>query len=131
MKRNLDDHGPWTLFPGRWQYFHEKHKKLIQKVLDEYRDDNPSLKKGVVIGIRDTPINKENPFTLKERIDFIKKAFLGSPEEAEGRIQVIMLPDIVEICWGRKVGWKPREIRLSPEDEAVSSTKLRKELFGL
>ncbi len=40
--------------------------------------------------------------------------------------EVIDVPNIVNITYGRDVGYKIEEERLSPEVEAISSTLLRK-----
>jgi adenylylsulfate kinase len=100
----------FSLFIGRWQPFHEGHKKLIQTVIDEG--------KRVCIAIRDTPIDENNPYSASERYAMIKNAL---PEA-----RVIVIPDIDEVCIGRKVGYDIREIRLDEETEAISGTEIRK-----
>jgi len=99
-----------SMFIGRYQPLHEGHIKLIQKVLDEGRE--------VVVALRDTTLNESNPYTLAERREMFRKAF-GS------RVQVVSIPDITEVCYGRGVGWGVREIRLDAETEAISATAIR------
>lgn len=41
------------------------------------------------------------------------------------KIKVIVIPDISEVCYSRKVGWGIREIRLDKETERISATKIR------
>jgi len=49
-------------------------------------------------------------------------------EEIENKkLIIISIPDIEEICFGRKVGWGIREIRLDKTTEAISATKIREE----
>ena len=105
----------YSLFIGRYQSFHEGHKALIGKVLEEG--------KNVLIAVRDTPVDKNNPFGVEQRIEIINHFFRD--EISKGRIKVISIPDIEEVCWGRKVGWIPREIRLDEEIELISGTKIR------
>jgi adenylylsulfate kinase len=100
----------YSLFIGRWQPFHEGHQKLIQKVLDEG--------KNVCVAIRDTEISDENPFTAQEREQMILKAFPV--------VKVIVIPDIEEVVFGRKVGWGIREIKLDEATEKISATIIRK-----
>lgn len=102
----------YSLFIGRWQPFHDGHKKLIQSVLDEG--------KNVLIAIRDTEVSEKNPYSVRERHDMIDKAF---PDVS--RVKIIAIPDIEEVCYGRDVGWGIREIRLDPETEEISGTKIR------
>ncbi len=106
------NHTKYSLFIGRWQPFHEGHKKLIQTVLDEGKQ--------VCIGIRDTPISDTDPFTVEERMAMITAAF--------PQAKVIVLPDIEEVVYGRKVGWGVREIHLDEATEQISATEIRKSL---
>ncbi len=102
----------YSLFIGRWQPFHEGHKKLIGTVLAEG--------KPVVIAVKDTLISEKNPYTVAERIDMISKVYRDNPN-----VQVIPIPNIAEVIYGRDVGWSIREIRLDSETEAISATKVR------
>lgn len=102
-----------SLFIGRYQPLHEGHIKLINKVLDEG--------KPVVVALRDTPIDESNPYTIEERKEMFAKAF-------GDKVQVIAIPDIAEVCYGRKVGWGIREIRLDEDTESISATKIREEM---
>ena len=101
-----------SLFIGRWQPFHDGHRALIDTVLGEGGK--------VVIAVRDTPISESNPYSVKERIAFIQAAYKGNPH-----VEVVPIPDIKEVCYGRDVGWGIRRIRLSQKLERISATKIR------
>ncbi|MFM2357716.1 MAG: adenylyl-sulfate kinase [Candidatus Parcubacteria bacterium] len=101
-----------SLFIGRWQPFHDGHKTLIGVVLKEG--------KKVLIAVRDTPISEGNPYTLTERVDHIRKLYKDNPN-----VEVIPLPDITEVCYGRDVGWGIRKIEVGKEIEDISATKIR------
>ncbi|MEW6617681.1 MAG: adenylyl-sulfate kinase [Patescibacteria group bacterium] len=105
-----------SLFVGRWQPFHEGHKALIETV----------LKKGkpVVIAIRDTEIDHDNPFSTFERWSIIQKTLA----EYGDLVKIIVIPDIDEICYGRDVGYGIRKIDLDQQLENISGTKTRKQL---
>lgn len=102
-----------SLFVGRWQPFHAGHRALIETV----------LKKGkpIVVAIRDTELNPENPYTTSERWNMIQKGLKKYGE----LVKIIVIPDIDEICYGRNVGYKIREIELSSEKQKISGTKIR------
>ncbi len=102
----------YSLFIGRWQPFHAGHKELIDSILAEG--------KNVCIAIRATDISNNNPLTTSERYDLIRTEY---PDR--NQVQIIIIPDIEEICYGRDVGYGIREIRLDAETEAISGTKLR------
>ena len=101
----------YSLFIGRWQPFHKGHQALIQRVLDEG--------KNVCVAIRDTEISEDNPYTAEEREQMIKDVF--------PQVKVIVIPDIEEVVYGRKVGWGIREIRLDEDTEKISGTSIRKD----
>lgn len=104
---------PASLFIGRWQPFHEGHKKLIET----------ALKKGkpVVVAIRDTEISHKNPYSVSERWIMIHKAL----QEYGELVKIISLPDIDEVCYGRDVGYDVRKVDLDKETESISGTKTR------
>jgi len=103
----------YSLFIGRWQPFHKGHKKLIESVLNEG--------KNVLVAIRDTEISKDDPFTIKQRKKMIHKSLKNWGD----KVKIIVIPDISEVCYGRKVGWGIREIKLSDDIEEISGTKIR------
>lgn len=105
-----------ALFIGRWQPFHEGHKKLIETVLKEGQD--------VIIAVRETPASRDNPYNVAEREIRIKEAL----KEWGERVRTIWLPDIGSVCYGRDVGYEVRRIRLDPETEEISATSLRRML---
>lgn len=101
-----------SLFIGRWQPFHEGHKALVGKVLDEGGQ--------VLIAVRDTPISVKNPYNALDRVKRIQEIYGDNPN-----VDVIVIPDIKEVCYGRDVGWGVRRIRLTDQIEEVSATKIR------
>ena len=105
----------FSLFIGRWQPFHHGHKALIDSVLKEG--------KNVLIACRNTGVNESNPYSYRKRVKMIRKIYPN-----KNRVKIIKIPDIEEVCWGRKVGWGIREIKLSPEIEAISATAIRNKL---
>ncbi len=102
-----------SLFVGRWQPIHKGHKTLIEKVLDEG--------KPVLIAIRETEVSEQDPYTVEEREVMIRKEFA----EYGDRVKIVAIPDIAEICYGRKVGYKIRELTLEDSVEDISATKIR------
>ena len=108
----------YAMFIGRWQPWHAGHRWLIDQQLEKG--------KKVLLAIRDVEPDEKNPFTVEERMSMIIKEF--GTEIYEDRVTVVVLPDIKEVCHGRKVGWGVREIRLDEKTEEISGTKTRKEM---
>lgn len=100
-----------SLFIGRYQPLHKGHIKLIRRVLDD--EEKP-----VVVALRDTPVDEKNPFTTSERKEMLEKEF-------GDKIKVVVIPDINEVCYGRRVGYSVRKIRLDKQTEELSATKIR------
>lgn len=105
----------FSLFIGRYQSLHEGHIKLIRKVLKEG--------KNVCVALRDTETSEDNPYTIAERRTMFAKEFTN--EILNSRLIVMDIPDIEEICYGRKVGYGIRRIRLDKQTEEISGTKIR------
>ena len=64
------------------------------------------------------PISKDNPYNYEQIKEMFKKRF-------EDAIEIISVPNITEVCHGRKVGWSVKEIKLDKETEFISATKIR------
>lgn len=101
---------PRSMFIGRYQPPHAGHFALIETALNEGRRP--------VIAIRDTPLSADNPHSLAERRQIFWKQF-------GDKVDIVVVPDVTEVCHGRDVGWKVREIRISPELESISATAIR------
>ena len=102
----------YSLFIGRWQPLHQGHLAIFDKMRQEGRK--------ILIGIRNTGIDESNPYSVQERIEMIKK---DVPDA-----QVVVLPDIEAVCYGRKVGYEIKEIKLGEELESISATKIREKI---
>lgn len=103
----------YSLFIGRWQCIplHKGHLALFDKIRKEG--------KKILIAIRDTEIDEQNPYTIQERMESIKKVVPDA--------EVIVIPNINEICYGRGVGYGIREITLDDDLQKISATKIRGE----
>jgi len=77
----------YSFLIGKWSPFTEKHKNFIREELDKGNN--------VCIGIMDTNITEDNPYSVKQRKKMIKKAFKG--ERKKGRIRMITIPIINKI----------------------------------
>jgi len=102
----------YSLFIGRWQPLHQGHLALFEKMRSEGRK--------ILIGIRNTGINEQNPYSVQERIEQIKKQVPDA--------KFVVMPDIEAVCYGRKVGYEIKEIKLEEELEKISATKIREQM---
>ena len=99
---------------GRWQPFHDGHYNLFKEIIKKTGQ--------VSIQIRDVQGIDDNPFdfeTVKKNIENRLNP------EFEGRFKIMLVPNITNICYGRGVGYKIEEIKLSKETQEISATKIR------
>ena len=116
IESEFNYNAPTALMIGRFQPFHAGHKALFLKALEKHGQ--------VCIAIRDMPQDSKNPFTAYEVLQNIKNELI----EYAGKFDVIILPNIVDVVYGRDVGWTVSKIDLPPEIEEISATKIREQM---
>ncbi len=97
---------------GRFQPFHEGHFELFKKILERTGQ--------VIIMVRDCN-GKNNPYSYGT----VKRKIIRRLREYRGMFEVVRVPNITNICYGRDVGYKIEEIKLSKQIEDISATKIR------
>ena len=103
---------------GRWQPWHEGHRALFERALAKTGQ--------VVIQIRDCQGWQEsNPFEIEQVKNFIKKDL---DPLYQGQYEIQIVPNIVNITYGRDVGYKIEQEVFTEEIHNISATKIRKEL---
>jgi cytidyltransferase-like protein len=110
--------GQYAMFVGRWQPLHKGHQELFKQAMDEG--------KNILICIRDGKPNDKNPFTSTEVRENIMNYY--SSEVESGKVQVMVIPDICSIEFGRGVGYDIIERVPPTEIGEISATKIRKEM---
>jgi hypothetical protein len=74
--------------------------------------------------VRDQEITESNPYTFEQIKENIEKALI----DFKGKYDIIKVPNITNICYGRGVGYKIEEIVLPKEIQNISATKIRQGL---
>ena len=113
----IDYKKPTAQMLGRWQPFHKGHFELFKKILEKTGQ--------VCIMVRDQEITESNPYTFEQIKENIEKALI----DFKGKYDIIKVPNITNICYGRGVGYKIEEIVLPEEIQNISATKIRKGLI--
>jgi cytidyltransferase-like protein len=108
----------YSMLVGRYQPFHDGHKWLMNQCLDEG--------KNVLICVRDIEPDEKNPFTS----DQVYKNISYELEDliSDGRVKVIVIPDIESINFGRGVGYDIIEHVPPQEVGDISATKIREQM---
>lgn len=103
---------------GRWQPWHKGHRALFERAIAKTSQ--------VVIMIRDCQgWQGSNPFAAQQVIDLIKKDL---DPLYQGQYIVMIVPNIVNITYGRDVGYKIEQETFDEEIHQISATKIRKEM---
>ena len=112
---------------GRWQPWHDGHTELFKKALKKtgqvcimFRDVD-----GVDAGIEG---QSDNPFAFEEVKKKIKEELEKHGFEENKEFVVVKVPNIVDISYGRGVGYTFTEHDLGEEIHKISATKIRKEM---
>ena len=117
---------PTVQMLGRWQPWHDGHTKLFEKAHE--------ITGQVIIMVRDVQGadagmgNTDNPFDF-DRVSndiagqlYIKGYIVGEDFE------IMLVPNIVDISYGRGVGYSFTEHDLGKDVHEISATKIRAEM---
>ncbi|PPR47702.1 MAG: hypothetical protein CFH19_00312 [Alphaproteobacteria bacterium MarineAlpha5_Bin9] len=118
---------PTVQMLGRWQPWHDGHTELFKRALKitgqvciMYRDVG-----GVDAGVQG---QDDNPFTFEQVKPKIIEGLAKHGYEEEKDFVVIKVPNIIDISYGRGVGYSFTEHDLGEKIHLISATKIRKEL---
>jgi len=78
--------------------------------------------------IRDTEDGGDNPFNYKDVIKNIKEGLNQEGFKYEDKYNIIVVPNITDISYGRGVGYTFTEHDLGKDIHEISATKIRKKL---
>ena len=113
-----NDSKKYAIFVGRFQPYHQGHISLIMQKINA---GIPAL-----IMVRDIAPDAKNPFSTEQTVEMIEKYHTAKGHD----VQVIIIPDIESVNYGRKVGYDIIE-HVQPDDiEKISATNIRKTLFN-
>jgi len=124
---------PTTEMLGRWQPWHDGHTALFKKALLETGQ--------VAIMIRDvggvvgqdagggrTGNQNDNPFDYDAVVENIKAGLAEAGFTYEEEYVIMKVPNIVDISYGRGVGYTFTEHDLGDDIHNISATKIRAQL---
>lgn len=132
--KTFDWQKPTVQMLGRWQPWHDGHTALFKKALMQTGQVCIMIRDvGGIVGEdagggRTDQIQDDNPFTNAEVIANIIDAL-----EKEGFIEMVdfvimYVPNIVDISYGRGVGYSFTQHDLGEDIHAISATKIRAKL---
>jgi len=122
---------PTTQMLGRWQPWHPGHTELFKRALNETGQ--------VCIMIRNVPQQEDasggrtmtqddNPFVMEDVRTNIIKALEVEGFAYRREYIIISVPNLVDISYGRGVGYTFTEHDLGTEVHDISATKIRAQM---
>ena len=107
-----------TLLLGRYQPWHPGHRALFERALEKTGQ--------VIIQIRDCQgWNESNPFDFNQVANFIRKDL---DPVYQGQYEIMLVPNIVNITYGRDVGYKIEQEVFDDAIHSISATNIRKNM---
>ena len=128
-KPQFDYKKPTTQMLGRWQPWHDGHTELFKRALAETGQ--------VIIMIRDvfnfegdagagrTVAQDNNPFGMIQVVENIEKGLAEHGYHNGFEYMILEVPNIVDISYGRGVGYTFTEHDLGKDIHDISATKIR------
>ena len=108
---------PTVQMMGRYQPWHGGHRELFKKSV---------IKTGqVAIFVRNMPVNDKNPLEFDEVKEMIIEDLTKHNFTIDKEYVIMQVPNIVDITYGRDVGYSITLERLPDEIESISATKIR------
>ena len=105
---------------GRWQPWHAGHRALFERAIAKTGQ--------VCIMIRDCQgWQNSNPFAIEQVKNFIRRDL---DPLFQGQYEILVVPNIVNITYGRDVGYKIEQEVFDESIHSISATKIR-ESMGL
>lgn len=103
---------------GRWQPWHQGHRALFERAIAKTGQ--------VVIQIRDCQgWQGSNPFAIEQVKSYIRRDL---DPLYQGQYEIQVVPNVVNITYGRDVGYKIEQEVFDDKTHAISATNIRKEM---
>ena len=109
---------PTVQMLGRWQPWHEGHPALFKKAVEETGQ--------VTIMIRDMEVTENNPYSGGQVAELIQEALEKEGYKYNEQYIIISVPNIVDISYGRDVGYSFTQHDLGQEIHEISASKIRR-----
>lgn len=130
---SFDPQKPTTQMLGRWQPWHDGHTALFKKALAEtgqvcIQVRNVSFIVGEDAGGGRTVTQDDNPFSYDYVVDGIEEGLHNAGFTRDTEYVIMQVPNIVDISYGRSVGYTFTEHDLGKDMHNISATKIRNQM---
>ena len=124
---------PTTMLLGRWQPWHDGHTELFKRAYAETGQvcimvRNVSFIVGQDAGAGRTVAQDDNPFSYDYVVDGIEEGLHNAGFTRDTEYVIMQVPNIVDISYGRSVGYTFTEHDLGKDIHNISATKIRNQM---
>ena len=111
-----DNKAPTTQMLGRWQPWHDGHQALFDRAIAKHGQ--------VWLMVRDMPKDDSNPFDQAAVVSNLKEQLV----KFAGKVKISIVPNIMNITYGRGVGYKIEQEVFDDATHDISATKIREQM---
>lgn len=111
-----DNKAPTTQMLGRFQPWHPGHQALFDRALAKHGQ--------VFLMVRDMPTDDKNPFPAYEVIENLQQSLY----KFAGKVKIQVVPNLLNITYGRDVGYKIEQEVFDDATHDISATKIREQM---
>ena len=108
---------PTVQMMGRYQPWHGGHRELFKQAMKRTGQ--------VAIFVRNMPVNNDNPLKFEEVAEMITEDLTKHNFTIDKDYVIMQVPNIIDITYGRDVGYSITLERLPDEIENISATAIR------
>ena len=108
---------PTVQMMGRYQPWHGGHRELFKQAMKRTGQ--------IAIFVRNMPVNNDNPLKFEEVAEIITEDLTKHNFTIDKDYVIMQVPNIVDITYGRDVGYSITLERLPDEIENISATAIR------
>ena len=117
---------PTVQMLGRWQPWHDGHQELFKRSIK--KTGQVSIQVRDVHGASGGEDQDDNPFDWDSVCQNISEGLLKDNFERGIHYEIMMVPNIVNITYGRGVGYVFEEETFEEAVTQISATKIRKKM---
>ena len=133
MANSFNYYKPTVQMLGRWQPWHKGHTELFKKALEITGQVCIMIRSvgGVVgedVGAGRTMVQDDNPFSLSQVRNAIVEGLNEEGFQYGTQYIILFVPNIVDISYGRGVGYTFTEHDLGKDIHEISATKIRESM---
>ncbi len=117
---------PTVQMLGRWQPWHDGHQALFKRCIK--KTGQVIIQVRDVYGVSEGEKQSDNPFDWNAVCKNIEEGLAKDGFKKSIDYEIMLVPNIVNITYGRGVGYILEEEVFDKDTHAISATRIRKQL---